>query len=503
MRAGEGLFSAMLETKHQTMTRKISTVTRKTTRAAFTASLFTALLPLAAGAQTPTQMPTETGPQITMPGPSNVPPTQMPGAPTTPGVQMPPAPASTPRQMPTMQTVPGIPVPGMTPAQTVASTPPRMTNAGTLETFAAIGGKTPIGIVLSQDGRVFMSFPRAMDPGAYSVAEIVNGHPVPYPNAAINRYGGGPQAGKLVSVQGITIDKAGRLWLLDSGVTGTKPTQYGGPKLVCVDVKTGKIVKNIVFDRAIAGPDAYLNDVRISMETGTAGTAFITDSSEKGPNGIVVVDLATGKAMRRLNAHPSTMAEPNFIGTAEGKAIVKRLPHKPAMKDKTGADGIALSGDGKSLYYCPNQGLHLYRVSVAALADPRQTDLQVANTVLDMGVKPGPSDGIECDSAGHVYVTDWEHNAVYQLTLAAFTLKNDNSLSVSDGPVPTRMGTYQTVAQSPDLVWPDSLAIGRDGYLYITATQLNRQAKYNNGVDVRHKPIRVYRVQVNAQPVLR
>lgn len=394
---------------------------------------------------------------------------------------------------PRMQTMPGIPPPSIqTPPMT---TPPRRVRIGSgldsitrapqggaLEEFAAIGGKTPIGITLSEGGRVFMSFPRAMDPGAYSVAEIVDGKPVPYPNTAINRYGGGAQGGKLVSVQGLTVDKAGRLWLLDSGVIGTKPTKYGGPKLLAVDLRTNKIVKNIVFDRDIAGPDAYLNDVRVSLETGKAGTAFITDSSEKGPNGIVVVDFATGKARRRLNAHPSTMAEPSFIGTAEGKTIVKRLPHKPPQKDQTGADGIALSGDGKTLYYCPNQGLHLYGVSVAALADPAQTDAQVVQTVQDLGAKPGPSDGIECDAAGHVYLTDWEHNAVYQYTPG---------------------GTYRTVAQSPDLIWPDSLAISQNGYLYITATQLNRQAKYNNGVDVRHKPIKVYRVKLGAQPVLR
>ncbi len=436
-------------------------------------------------------MPTgPTPPMQTMPTAPGTPAPNMPGT-AVPGMQtMPGAQTSTPH----MQTMPGIPPPGAQ-ARRRAMPPRRIqtrnglgliqltAQAGTLETFAAIKGKTPIGITLSQDGRVFMSFPRAMDPGAYSVAEIVNGKPVPYPNAAINRYGGGAQGGKLVSVQGLTIDKQGRLWLLDSGVIGTKPTKYGGPKLLAVDLKTDKIIKNIVFDRDIAGPDAYLNDVRVSLETGKAGTAFITDSSEKGPNSIVVVDLATGKAMRRLNAHPSTMAEPNFVGTAEGKTIVKRLPHKPPQKDQTGADGIALSGDGKTVYYCPNQGLHLYGVSVAALADPTQTEAQVVQTVQDLGAKPGPSDGIECDAEGHIYLTDWEHNAVYQYT-------------------PGR--NYQVVAQSPELIWPDSLAISQDGYLYITATQLNRQAKYNNGVDVRHKPIKVYRIKLaDAQPVLR
>ena len=345
---------------------------------------------------------------------------------------------------------------------------------------ARFPGATPIGVVVSRTGRIFMSFPRAFDVGPYDVAEIKNGRPVPYPNAAVNRLSGAPLGQRLFSVQGLTVDANNHLWLLDTGIFTTKPTFYGGPKLVCVDLKTNKIVKNIIFPRAVAGPNAYLNDVRVDLQLGKAGTAFISDSSEKGPNGIVVVDLATGTSRRRLNNDPSVKAEPGFTPIVEGHPLLKRTKGMPPKHDKTGVDGIALTPDGKYFYYGPNEGHHLYRVSTAALADPNQTDAQVAATVESLGDKGFASDGIEADSQGYIYLTDYEHNAVKRRS-------------------PT--GQYETVVSGPELIWPDSIAFGSDGYMYFTADQLNRQAKYHDGKDLRRKPIPLYRLSVGSYPV--
>ena len=349
------------------------------------------------------------------------------------------------------------------------------------QTVALFPGATPIGVTVSQTGRIFMSFPRAFDVGPYDVAEIKNGVPVPYPNAAVNRLSSLPQSQRLVSVQGLTVDADDRLWLLDLGIIKTNPTTYGGPKLVAVDLKTNKIVQTIIFPRTVAGPNAYLNDVRVDLRLGKAGTAFITDSSEKGPNGIVVVDLATGASRRRLNNHPSTKAEPGFTPIVEGQPLLKRMKGMPPMHDKTGADGLTLTPDGKYLYYCPNEGHHFYRVSTSALADPAQTDAQAEATVENLGDKGFASDGIEADSQGYVYLTDYEHNAVKRRS-------------------PT--GQYETIVSGPNIIWPDSIAFGPDGYMYFTADQLDRQAKYHYGKDLRKKPIPLYRVDVGSQPVM-
>jgi hypothetical protein len=37
----------------------------------------------------------------------------------------------------------------------------------------------------------------------------------------------------------------------------------------------------------------YLNDIRFDLRRGKGGVAYIADSPLKGPNGLIVVDLAT------------------------------------------------------------------------------------------------------------------------------------------------------------------------------------------------------------------
>jgi hypothetical protein len=100
--------------------------------------------------------------------------------------------------------------------------------------------------------------------------------------------------------------------------------------------------------------------------------AFITDSSQNGPNGIIVVDLASGKSWRRLHDHPSTKAEQlqTFLPIVEGRPF---LEHQPDGSVKQGAgmgsDGIAISSDGTRLYYCPLGSRKLYSVDTDAQMD--------------------------------------------------------------------------------------------------------------------------------------
>ena len=51
------------------------------------------------------------------------------------------------------------------------------------------------------------------------------------------------------------------------------------------------------------------------------------------------------------------------------------------------------------------------------------------------------------------------------------------------------------------MIWPDSMSIGEDGYLYFTANQLNRQPKFHNNQDLRRPPYVLFRTKVNTQPV--
>ncbi len=349
---------------------------------------------------------------------------------------------------------------------------------GQIEVVATFNGPMPTGVTVSNNGRIFVNFPKWGDNVEYTVAEVKNGKTLPYPNAEINHYGEtDTQADKLVSVQSVVVDPSGnRLWILDTDSIGFGPVKPGGPKLIGVDLSTNQIIKKIIFPADVALPTTYLNDVRFDLSRGKEGMAFITDSSSSGPNGIIVVDLAAGTSRRRLNDHPSTKPDPAFVPVVEGEILQLRLPGQPPMRFAVGSDGIAISADGKTLYYCALTSRHLYSVSVDALADRQKSDADVASTVKDLGEKGGASDGLEADAEGRVYLSDYEHNAI----------RRRNS-----------SGEIETLLHDPRVLWPDTLSLAADGYLYFTANQIERQGAFHNGQDLRQKPYVLYRLKVD------
>jgi sugar lactone lactonase YvrE len=357
---------------------------------------------------------------------------------------------------------------------------PKVKTISSIESVAYFNGPMPTGITVSQGGRIFVSFPRWADKVDYTVAEVKNGRTVPYPNAEINGLNTTNPSESLISVQSVVVDPQDRLWLLDTGSINFGPTSYGGPKLIGVDLGQNRIFKTILFPQDVALPTSYLNDVRFDLRRGLEGMAFITDSSDQGPNGIIVVDLASGRSWRRLNDHPSTKAEPNFLPTVEGQPLMNRLPNEPPSFIKLGADGIAISADGKSLFYCPLASRRLYSVSVDALVNEQMSDEQVAATVVDLGDKGGGSDGLESDAENRVYLTNYEHNAIFR--------------RLPDGMI-------ETLVYDLRVLWPDTLSVAQDGYLYFTNNQLQRQPRYHEGIDLRQKPYSLLRTRIDANPV--
>jgi hypothetical protein len=88
---------------------------------------------------------------------------------------------------------------------------------GVLEPVAYFNGAMPTGVTVSQQGRIFVNFPRWGDEVPFTVSEIRNGEAVAYPNEAINQSDAVDQASALVSVQSVVADPADRLWILDTG----------------------------------------------------------------------------------------------------------------------------------------------------------------------------------------------------------------------------------------------------------------------------------------------
>jgi sugar lactone lactonase YvrE len=280
-------------------------------------------------------------------------------------------------------------------------------------------------------------------------------------------------------VQSVVADGANRLWILDTGAPGFQAPMAGGAKLVAVDLATTKVVKTIVFESNVILPTTYVNDVRFDLRQGEAGVAYITDSSVKGPGGLIVVDLATGKALRRLSGHSTTTPDKDFAPTIEGQVLMVRPKGGTPTPWLVASDGIAISADGETLYYCALSSRHFYAVPTALLRDPAATDEQIAAAIRDLGPK-APSDGLAEDDKGNIYAGDYEHNSIRRFA----------------------NGQWETIAQDPRAMWPDTLSIGTDGYLYFTANQLYKQAPFHEGKDLRRQPYELLRVKIGAGPVL-
>lgn len=362
---------------------------------------------------------------------------------------------------------------------------------GMLEPVAYFHDAMPTGVTVSQEGRIFVNFPKWGDEVSFTVGEIRagEGRVVAYPDEAINQTNPNDLAAALVSVQSVVVDPVDRLWILDTGSPLFQPTKYGGPKLVCVDLKTNQVIKKILFPQSVALPTTYLNDIRFDLRIGREGVAYITDSSQNGPNGIIVVDLASGESWRRLNDHPSTKSADlqSFLPIVEGRAFVVKQQQQDENNGSVkvaanmGSDGVAISATGELLYYCPLASRKLFSVSTKGLIDRTRDDQYVSQTVRDEGDKGGASDGLESDAEGRIYVTNYEHNSILR--------RNQD-------------GEWETIVHDPRLLWPDTLSLASNGYLYVTANQLHRQARFHNGQDMRRKPYVLFRIKVDAKPVL-
>jgi sugar lactone lactonase YvrE len=348
---------------------------------------------------------------------------------------------------------------------------PTVRSVGSAELVHAFPNQMPTGVTVADDGRIFVSYPRWGDPVDFTVAELRDGDEVAYPAADFNVFDEQRPADCLVSVQSVVVDPDGRLWLLDTGSIEFGPTIPGGPKLVCVDPEADRVVETIRFPPDVALATTYLNDIRFDMRRGEAGMAFITDSGTgAGPNGLIVVDLASGRSWRKLTGHPTMRPVDGFVAVIEGR---------PMAGLAIGADGIAISADGERLYVCPLSSRRLHSVSVEALADEEAGDEAVAATLQDHGEK-GASDGLESDADGRLYASNYEQGAIL---------------------VRQPGGQWEALVHRADLVFVDTLSVAADGHIYYTVNQVHRQPLLQGGNDLRQRPYALLRTPIEGAPV--
>jgi sugar lactone lactonase YvrE len=350
------------------------------------------------------------------------------------------------------------------------------TTAGSVEVVARFAAPDPSGIAVTPDGRIFIGFPRhADDHAGPTLGELRDGKLIPYPDAATSLPSARPAAERLVSVHGMTTDTRGRLWLIDDGKRAGQPIPEGGAKVVGIDPATNRIFASVVLHAPALLKDSHMNDLRIDLTHGSAGTAYVSDSSFGTSPALVVIDLASGRQRRVLAEHPSTRAEPGFMAVIEGRPL--RYDPKDQAFPVGGVDGVTLSADSSRLYFAPLTSRRLYSIPTAVLADFGAGEHALGDAVRDEGEK-GFADGLATDADGRIYTTDAEHDQVLRRN---------------------RDGSFDVAARDPRLLSPDGIFAAKD-YIYLTLGQWNRLGSFHHGHDLRRPPYLLVRFPVAEAP---
>ena len=326
------------------------------------------------------------------------------------------------------------------------------------------GHYQPVGVAISSQGRLFVSFPKWSDEYRYGLVEVSpDGTKRPYPDETWNRWDTTAAQQRFVSVQALFIDSDDNLWVLDPANPDFGKSMPAGVKLLRIDLRTNKLVRVYRFED-LPLDKASLNDVQVDLRR---QMAYLSDP---GRAAIVVLDLKTGKSRTLLEKHPSTVADPNFVLRIDNQDV-RDNKDKPFSSN---VNGIALTPDGQYFYYRPITQTKLFRIRTQLLADANLTADQVAAGVETVG-EAGVSHGMIADKENNVYMGDSQAKTIHRFTPA---------------------GKLEAVAKDERLWWPDSFAISPDGYLYVTAAQYERLPKFNNGQNKVSYPFWLYKVKL-------
>lgn len=310
-------------------------------------------------------------------------------------------------------------------------------------------GAMPAGFKTDRDGNYYLSVPRWAPgiPATVNKIVIVDGKPYlsAYPNWEMNATNN-PAA--LQSVLGWEIDELNRAWFLDQGHIQGAPCKDGAQKIACWDITANELVESIPVPNEIASYKAsFLNDL---MVDNLNGFVYIADSgifSDPLQGGVIIYNMKTKELRRVLHQHESTQDAPDYWFKIAGKPVWRDRPMR------TGADGIALSADRRTLYWCPLTSRHLYCVDASLLQDFRTPQEEIEKAVVDLGDKGTNTDGMGADNQGLIY----------------YTMLEGQGIGIFD---PSDR-TYETFVTDDRMIWVDGMTFDNKGYLLFNNNRLH------------------------------
>lgn len=314
----------------------------------------------------------------------------------------------------------------------------------------------PLGkVAVSRDNRLFFTVHPQSGTEGNKLLEWVEGASEPWPD-------GRTQLELFDTPLGIVADTEDRLWVVDHGNHGLRT-----PRLLGFDIPTGSLIADVRFTDPVAPAGSMLADVAVSPD---GQSLLLSDASHyrKQP-ALIIHDIRSGSTRRVLDGHESVESE-RYVINSNGRRIAL-IGGLFALRG--GVSGVAV--DDEWVYYGAMSGSGLYRVPLAAVRDRERPASELGALVERYADKP-LSGSFSIDPAGYLYVTDIENNAIAII-----------------GPD----GVPRTLIQAMTLRWPEGIAAGPDGWIYVTDSALS-ELKFRGSSSVpEHGPYALFRFRPN------
>ena len=339
------------------------------------------------------------------------------------------------------------------------STEPMLPSSA-LEIVAALA-EPPGNIAVSKSGRVFINFHPEGNPASMKVAELINGKPVPFPNAEFQQSRGWGQP-YFDTVFSLRIDKQNQLWTLDPGYHGLRT-----PRLLAFDLDSRQLAHQWDMPSDVAGLGSYVQDFQVSSD---GRFVFLADLSATLLHpALISYDVRLKEGRRVLESEPP-VSPGNYQILAHGHEMTFL---RGFYKMHPGVDSIVLDYRDVWVYFGPMSHETLFRVPSEDLRVASRAN--VSKHVEKFGPKP-QSDGLTMDSENSVYITDVEHGAISVLN---------------------QKRELRTLLRDEKRIrWPDGMSLTEDGWLYFTDSALPDVMLQSREAVKAAGPFFVYRVHV-------
>lgn len=268
----------------------------------------------------------------------------------------------------------------------------------------------------------------------------------------------------LSNVLGIRNDENGVIWMIDMAQRNNVT-----PKIVGWNTKTDKLERIYYLPESSVPSISQPNDMVVDTKNGYLIIADegIGNGGDGSKAAFIIVDMKTGKTRRVLEGTRTTKPE-NTPTVINGKHL--------AVNGKDlliGNDGITADANFEYIYYGPLNGTKIYRIKTVDLVNKAFTDEDLDSKIETYSEKPN-NGGMSIDKDGNIYLTALESNSV------AVVSANDKMV--------------KTMVQHKNKVWPDGVSYNHvDGYMYVSAAQVNKGAIFNDGKDQSTKPFYIFR----------